>query len=202
MAVTSTHVKPPPVLEDGAWQLRQPPDLASELLKYLGYIEPMAGGERAAADDAATFATWLRKAREDAGWTKTEAIRAVGEDGVDIKERTYTHWESGTIEKPDPRQVRKACLRLGLSVHEAAVELGILTREELDLPPSPPAVPSTIRNVLSLLRAPQVPEEAKKSLLRHIQAAVDFWAEQLGVPRPPREPSAADRAKGKPVTKR
>lgn len=196
------HVNPRTVLEDAAWQLRQQPDLASELRKLLDYSQAMPEGERAAVDDAATFAIWLRRAREDAGWTKTEAIRAVGEPGVDIKERTYTHWESGTIEKPDPRQVRKACLRLGLSVHEAAVELGILTREELDLPPAPPPVPSTIRKVLSLLRAEQVPEEAKKSLLRLIEAAVDFWAEQLGVPRAPREPSATERAKGKPVTKR
>lgn len=196
----STHVKAPPPVIDGLWQLRQQPDLASELEKYLSYSDAMPEGDRHANDDAATFATWLRKAREDSGWTKTQAIEAVAEVG--IKERTYTHWESGTIAKPDPRQVRKSCLRLGIDPREAAVALGIVTREEMDLPPAQPPVPTTIRNVLSLLRAAQVPDDAKKSLLRHIQGAVDFWAEQLGVPRPPREPSHADRDKGKPVTKR
>lgn len=157
-----------------------------------GRDEPQTG------DD--TFASWLRRARSDAGWGKMAATEALAEVG--IRERTYFRWESGDIVKPDPAEIRKACLVLGIDPREAAIALGIVTREEMDLPPAPPAVPSTIRNVLSLLRAEQVPEEAKKSLLRHIQGAVDFWAEQLGVPRPPREPSHADRDKGKPVTKR
>lgn len=147
-----------------------------------------------------TFASWLRRARSDAGWGKMAATEALADVG--IRERTYFRWESGDIVKPDPAEIRKACLVLGIDPREAAIALGIVTREEMDLPPAPPPVPATIRNVLSLLRAEQVPEEAKKSLLRHIQGAVDFWAEQLGVPRPPREPSHADRDKGKPVTKR
>lgn len=144
-----------------------------------------------------TFASWLRRARTDAGWGKMAATEALAEVG--IRERTYFRWESGDIAKPDPAEIRKACLRLGIDPREAAVALGIVTREEMDLPPAPPPVPSTIRSVLQLLRADQVPDDAKKSLLRLIQAAVDFWAEQLGVPRAPREPSADDRSKGKAV---
>ena len=140
---------------------------------------------------------WLRRARTDAGWAKIAATEALAEVG--IQQRTYFRWESGDIAKPDPREVRKVCLRLGLDVRDAAVALGILTREELELPPAPPPMPRTISNILYFLRAPQIPDPAKKQLLHHIQGAVDFWAQQLGV-KSLREPRASERAAGKQIT--
>lgn len=156
-----------------------------------------AGQDPPAAGD--TFAMWLRGARIDAGWAKIAATEALAELKPPILERTYFRWESGDIASPNPAQVRRACLRLGLDPREAAVALGIVSRQELELPPAPPPMPREVRNILYLLRAPEVPDPAKKQLLHHLQGAVDFWAQQLGV-RSLREPRADERAAGKQIT--
>jgi len=187
----------PPGRDERPWRYRQVTETPPDMRLRATYSDAVAeaGQEPHNTDD--TFAMWLRRARIEAGWAKIAATEALAE--VDINPRTYFRWESGDIVKPDPREVRKACLRLGLDVREAAVALGILTREELDLPPAPPPMPRTIRNILYFLRAPQVPEPAKRQLLQHIQGAVDFWAQQLGV-KSLREPRADERAAGKQIT--
>jgi transcriptional regulator with XRE-family HTH domain len=157
----------------------------------------MAEGSLPGDDGDATFGEWLKPARADAGWTKSTAIEAVAEVGV--AERTFMHWESGSIAKPDPRAVRRACIRLGLDPRDAAVALGILTREELSLGPAQDPIHPTLRKIQGLLRATQVPQAAKDYLIRVLESAIDFWYQQQGVTRPPREPSAAERGKGAPV---
>jgi hypothetical protein len=171
--------------------------MASDQGEYDRYSGAMAGGDRNAESGDATFATWLRQARIDASWTKTDAIAAVSEVG--IKERTYNHWEAGSIEKPNPREVRRACLRLGLDPREAAVALGIVTRDDLELGPPIPPPPAVVRNILAVLKMDKLEEKQKANFVRHIEAAMNLWAETLGVDLPVREPSAAERAGRKPA---
>lgn len=142
------------------------------------------------------FATWLRYAREEAGWPKIAATEVLKSKG--IQWRTYFRWESGAIAKPDPAEIRKVCLCLGIDPREAAIAQGIITREELKLPPFEP-VPYRLRPIVSVVRDRRIPEDVKEDLLHIVDAALDFLLKQLGVKRPPVEPSATERNKGKPV---
>jgi hypothetical protein len=179
--------------------MRQATETSSDISDWRFYSGHMA--EAAAQQDEGddTFARWLRKTRLDAGWPKIAATQALAEVG--IKERTYFRWESGEIAKPDPREVRKACLRLGFDTREAAIALGIVTRQELTLPRQDALHPK-LRGAVTLLRDDRLPQEMGEWLLDLIDSAAQFCYKQLGVRRPPAEPSAEERAKNKAVTRR
>lgn len=147
-------------------------------------------------DGSRALATLLRQRRDQMQLTQEEVADRAG-----ISRQTYNKYERGGTLNPKPRELRAVCMVLKMDPREIPVALGFVTREEMNLPPQEPALPRSLRRILQLLKAEQVPESAKKRLLKIIDDAVDFWFETFGVPNL-REPSADERAKGKPVTKR
>jgi transcriptional regulator with XRE-family HTH domain len=147
-------------------------------------------------DGSRDLATLLRQRRLQMQITQEDVADRAG-----ISRQTYNKYERGGTLNPKPRELRAVCLVLKLDPREVPVALGFVTREEIDLPPQQPALPRSIRRILQLLDAEQVPATAKKRLLKIIDDAVDFWFETFGLPDI-REPSADERAKGKPVSKR
>lgn len=180
---------------ESEWRTRQVSDQPSDRQYRPFYSDDMTedASDAKAGDD--TFANWLRAARVEAGWGKIAATDALEEVG--IKQRAYFRWESGEIAKPDPAQVRKACLRLGIDPREAAIALGAVTREELGLP-AHESLPRPLRRAKAYLTDPRVPDDLKADLGGLVETSVDYWLKRHGG-RPPREPSAAERAEGKPV---
>jgi len=145
--------------------------------------------------ESATFGTWFRNARIRKGWTQD---RVVSE--ADLSKSTLNRWENGKG-IGDPATVRRACLAMGLDPREAAVAIGLVTREEWDLPPFPPTIDDALQEPASLLADERIPEPAKKDLRGLIATSVDLWKKRLGL-RDIREPSAAERAKGQAPTRR
>lgn len=142
-----------------------------------------------------TFATWFRRARIDRGWTQDQLIDAT--DG-EVSKSTLNRWENGKG-IGELHKVRVAVVAMGADPREAATALGLVTREEWGLPPASTPVDPALREAVWLLADNRISEDAKTSLRNFLEGAVEFWRKQLGVRKPPREPSADERAKGKPV---
>ncbi|RKR92868.1 hypothetical protein BDK92_7350 [Micromonospora pisi] len=62
-------------------------------------------------------------------------MEKVGADVVSLP--TIKRWENGKIGSPEADKLRAVFRVLGLSVLEIPVLLGLVTREEMDLPPEP-----------------------------------------------------------------
>lgn len=144
-------------------------------------------------EESRELATLLRERRAIMQLTQQEVADRAG-----ISRQTYNKYESGKTPNPKPGELRAVCRALELDPREIPVALGFVTREEIGLPPQEPPLPRSLVRVVSLLRAEQVPQQHKDQLLKIIDTALDFWYQQLGI-RDIREPSAEERAKGKPV---
>lgn len=146
-----------------------------------------------AQDGSQALATLLRERRVHMQMTQEEVADRAG-----ISRQTYNKYERGMTASPKPRELRAVCVALQLDPREVPIALGFVTREEIDMPPKEPALPRSLRRILQILVADQVPESAKKRLLKIIDDAVDFWFETFGL-RDIREPSADERSKGRSV---
>jgi len=115
-----------------------------------------------------------------------------------------SRYQSGDI-SPTVQNLRKLAPYLGVSLGELMVEAGLATPEELGMVayarPSEPLDPSLVE-AQRLLTDPALADEAKEYLRDTIKGAIAYWRQQLGLRRPPREPSAADRAAGRKVRAR
>src|SRR5688500_2783132 len=83
--------------------------------------------------EGAAFATLLREQRAERSVTQDDVIAAAS-----VSRSTYLRWESGDIGRPDWKQVREVCVFLGFHPGLAAIALGLLTRDELGMPPEEP----------------------------------------------------------------
>jgi transcriptional regulator with XRE-family HTH domain len=140
------------------------------------------------------FARVIRDGRARLGWTQDDLIDESG-----VSRATILRWEAGGVRNPNPENVRAVCAALGLDVREAIVALGLATREELELPPPVPKLAAALERAQRLLLDPKIPDEMKRDLETLIDTSIDFWYQRQGVTRPPREPSAAERAGRKPT---
>lgn len=149
------------------------------------------------AREGVTFATLLKQTRRLRGMTQDDLIEASG-----VSRSTVLRWEKGTPGTIDVEQVRKLCAALKLDAREAVVALGFVTREELGLPPAPPPMDPVLWAAAKMLANEDIPAAARGSLRQLIGHAVDFTYQSLGLRKPtppPKEPSAVERAGGKPV---
>lgn len=135
----------------------------------------------------AELARLLRDARHLNGWTQYDVERESG-----VSRQTYIRYESGNSANARPNELRAVCLALGIDPRLAAVAIGLVTREEFDLPPADPPVDTEVLKVIRILADPNIPDEAKGLLLRGIGHAVDLWFDAYRY-QPPIEPSAAER---------
>jgi transcriptional regulator with XRE-family HTH domain len=130
--------------------------------------------------EGVTFGTLLKTTRKARGMTQDELIESSG-----VSRATILRWEKGARHQAiDPLLVRQACRALDLDPREAAIALGLLTREELGLPPAAAPVDVALEPAARLLADPQIPDAAKAQLRTVLESAVTFWYEQLGVRRP------------------
>lgn len=111
------------------------------------------------------FANLIRDGRRAKGWTQD---RLVEESGV--SRSTVLRWEGGDASRPDPDQVRAVCIVLGIDPRRAAVALGYLTPEEI-APPGGGGQPLSDeeREILTILRDPQVPSAEKEPLVDYLR---------------------------------
>lgn len=126
--------------------------------------------------------------------TQDQVIDATGGE---VSKSSLNRWENGkAIGEPD--KIRIAVLAMGADPREAAVALGLVTREEWGLPPAPAPVDVVLRDPARELADPKLTDAAKELLRGSIIGAMKYWRSQLGL-LDVREPSAKERAKGKPV---
>lgn len=136
-----------------------------------------------ASPEGAAFATLLRESRAERGLLQEDVIRATS-----ISRSTYLRWEAGGIDRPDPRQVREVCLVLGINPRRSAVALGLVTNDELGLPPDEPKYHPAVVQIGRILADPSVPEPARDALLHTLHAALNLWQMTVSMPVP-HEPS-------------
>lgn len=91
---------------------------------HMGDIEDSAGSR---------FATLIKDGRRRAGLTQEELADVSG-----VGRTTIIRWESGNTDRPVAEQVRKVVAALGIDPREVPIALGLITREEAELPPPEP----------------------------------------------------------------
>lgn len=134
--------------------------------------------------EGAAFATLLRDARSNRGLTQDDVIRATS-----VSRSTYLRWESGGVERPELKQVRDVCVFLGIHPGYAAIALGLMTREELGLPPE--QFDPVVVEAGAILADDSQPASSRAALKHMLQAALGMWREATRMPEP-KEPRGAD----------
>jgi transcriptional regulator with XRE-family HTH domain len=137
------------------------------------------------------FARVVRAAREARQWRQIDLAKA-----ADVSEETVKRYENAKSEKPDARHVIAIAKVLALEPVEAFLVLGY-TRDELGLQAKDAAIDEVLARAKRLLDDPAIPDRAKDTLRRGINAAIDLWFEAYGVGQAPREPSAEERGSGR-----
>lgn len=136
------------------------------------------------SSEGAAFATLLREARKEQGLTQDDVIIATR-----ISRSTYLRWEGGGVDRPDLKQVRDVCKFLGVNPGYAAIALGLMTREDLDLPPE--QFDPVVVEAGKILADDSHPAGSRAALRKMLHAALDLWREAAGMPEP-KEPRGAD----------
>lgn len=109
------------------------------------------------------FAELIRTARTRAGLTQGELAEQTGLD-----RSTIIRWESGSVTRPEPDQVRAVSRRLGLPPHSAAIALGFLAPEDVESVSADQALPPQIREVIAILEDPRISEADKNNWVDYL----------------------------------
>lgn len=169
------------------------PDAASVLMHDIApdqrYRPPVTADS---ADSAQRFGQLLKSAREQLGWSQEELA-----EKARVGRATVQRYELGKTATPDPVSVRAILKTLGIHPGQGPIALGFVTPDELELPPTPPPLDPVLARAKKLLDDPAIPDRAKDTLRRGINAAIDLWFEAYGVGQAPREPSADERGSGR-----
>jgi transcriptional regulator with XRE-family HTH domain len=150
-----------------------------------------------------------RDPRTAFGWYLRELMDANGfvsdgdlETASGVSASLISRYQSGDI-NPTVANLRKLAPYLGVNLGDLMIEAGLATAEELGKVPSTAAKPEPLDASLAeaqrLLVDPAMSEEAKAYLRDTIRGAILYWRQQLGLRKAPREPSASERARGRPV---
>lgn len=125
----------------------------------------------------------IRQARVDLGWTQKDLAE---ESGVSIE--TIKRYENGKIKSPESELVRNIVRALGIDVREVPVALGLVTREEMDLPPvQPRRFDPEVEEAISILQDPLMSDMAKQGALQYLRfllANVNAGDETPGAKQP------------------
>lgn len=132
------------------------------------------------------LATLLKDARIRLGWSQEDLESASG-----VSRQTISRYESGKASNPRAEEARAVARALQIDPRELPVALGYVTREEMGLPPAPPAMDPTLAAAARLLASEDIAVGAKDNLRRLLEGAVSFTYEALGLRRPA-APGATD----------
>jgi len=156
--------------------------MATDLHEHCPYSGGMPRADTGPPPADATFATWLRAAREQAGWTKGRAVDALEALEPKIAARTYMRYESGETE-PSGKDIRRICDTLKLDRRRAAIALGIVSDDELGLPAEEPLDPLAMR-INGALRDQATSDDAKELLRQQLSNVLDLWVRALNMTAP------------------
>lgn len=108
----------------------------------------------------------IKTAREDQGWTQHDLAKEAG-----VSRPTVQRYETGKSRFPEPEQVRRIFRALRLDPREIPVILGLVTRDEMGLPPEPARrFSATTEEIIKLLEDPDVSEEEKRAWVEVLRA--------------------------------
>lgn len=151
-------------------------------------------------DPQTEFGWYLRRLMDARGFETDGDLQLAS--GLDAS--VISRWQAGGG-APTVQNLRKIAGPLGVHLGDLMVAAGLATKAELGMeyvaPPPPPILDKALQGPAKLLRDEQIPDVHKDKLRDLITAAVDFWYKHMGVVDAPHEPSAAERASGRNVTK-
>ena len=136
--------------------------------------------------EGAAFATLLRDARKQRGLTQDDVIR-----DTNVSRSTYLRWEGGGAERPDLPSVRMVCVYLGIHPGFAAIALGLMTREELGLPPQEKQLDPVVVEIGTILADDGQTAGARAALRKMLHSALEIWRSAVNMPEP-KEPRGED----------
>lgn len=143
------------------------------------YSRDMASRE---SETGQRLASTLKTRRVELGWTQERLA-----DEAEVARQTVIRYESGDAFNPEPTALRRIWLALRLDLRLILVDLGYATREELDMPVEPEQLPFELDVPVGYWRATSLAEPQRRSLLRHVWAAMELWADSndIKLPKPP-----------------
>lgn len=155
-------------------------DLRHDRADENAYIRDMASENQVAGQ---RLATTLRARRAELGWTQERLA-----DEAEVTRQTVIRYESGNAYNPEPTALRRICLALSLDIRQIIIDLGYATRDELEMPAEPDPLPHELDVPVGYWRAASLTEAQRQSLLRHVWASMELWADSMGVtlPEPPK----------------
>lgn len=110
----------------------------------------------------------IREAREDRGWTQDELAKHAG-----VSRPTIQRYENAKSPAPEFDKVRALVVALDVDTREIPVVLGLVTREEMGLPPERVRgrhFDATTEQILAMLEDPRY-TQAEKIALRELLRA-------------------------------
>jgi transcriptional regulator with XRE-family HTH domain len=115
---------------------------------------------------AARLGELIRQTRQDRNWTQQDLAE---ESGVSVE--TIKRYENAKTKYPEPELIRKIFRSLKIDVREIPVALGLVSREEMGLPHTPPRrfSPATER-LINAFEGLSVSDEEKQAFLGLIEA--------------------------------
>lgn len=145
---------------------------------------------------------WHLRGLMDANGFESDADLAAA-SGVDAS--ALSKWQSGAG-TPSVDNLRKVAPHLHTRLGDLMVQADLATAEELGMKGQPPKLPPAkvdagLREVAELLADSHIPTADKENLRGLVAEAIEYWLRRRNIPNL-REPSAAERAKGKPVTRK
>lgn len=130
-------------------------------------------------DPRPRLAELIRTTREDLRWTQDELADRAG-----VSRPTVQRYENGKTKTPESAVLARIFKALGLDRRELAAILGILSRDELALPPQPARILSArTRDLLELLEDPDLPDEEKDAYAEMLRARLRGRRQRVTNPR-------------------
>ncbi|MFC0504282.1 helix-turn-helix transcriptional regulator [Micromonospora costi] len=128
----------------------------------------MNGGEQGTENPLVRLGRLIREARADLGWTQDELADASG-----VSRPTIQRYENAKVPAPEFDKVRAIVQALKVDAREVPVALGIVTRDEMGLPPERVRTrrfDATTEDILVMLEDPRY-TDAEKLALRELLRA-------------------------------
>lgn len=108
----------------------------------------------------------IKGARDKLDWTQDKLAEVAG-----VSRPTVQRYENAKSKYPEPEPVRRIFKALGLNPKEIPVILGLVTREEMGLPPEPVRkLSATVEEIVALLEDPDVSEAEKLAWVEVLRA--------------------------------
>lgn len=108
----------------------------------------------------------IKQERLNRRWTQKELAARAG-----VSEETVKRYESGKTKYPDVEPVRSIFRTLNIDVREIPVALGLVSREEMGLPRTPPRrFSATTERLIDALEDRSVSDDERKAILWLLEA--------------------------------